>query len=267
MIKQVEILLQFIYDNFGYDFLNYKREAIEKRTTLFLEQERIASIAELQKRIVADHEMFIRLIGKFTISVTSMFRDPEMFLFLREKVLPILATYPRIRIWSAGTGTGEEAYSLAIFLHEENLLHRAFIYATDINPVVLEKAYKGIYDLERISGYTTNYIAANGKKSFSKYYTTTARYAQIIPELRQNIIFSTHNLCQDTVFNEFQLIFCRNILIYFNTKLTNIVFKLLKQSLCARGFLCLGSAEDIKHYYAKPYFEKLHDKYKAFRKY
>ena len=267
MNKTIKHLLQGIHDKYGYDFFNYKTTSIEKNIKKFLIQEHLNTIDELYEKVMTDKEFFLRLIGRLTISVSSMFRDAYTFKFLREHVIPILETYPYIRIWSAGAGTGEEAYSLAILLKEENLYHRSLIYATDINPVVLDKAYKGRYPLGRVSEFTKNYIDAGGKESFSKYYTTTSRYAQIIPELKQNIVFTTHNLIQDAMFNEFQLILCRNILIYFNKVLQNKVLKLFNQSLSERGFLYLGTSENIKYCEASRYFETINDHAKIFRKY
>lgn len=214
----MEKFLQEIYDKYEYDFFNYKRDSLAQRIRSFMELKNITGFDELSKNISGNPELFSQLIGKMTISVTSMFRDPETFSFLRKKILPVLATYPHIRIWSAGTGTGEEAYSLAILLMEENLYHRSLIYATDINPLVLKKAQKGVYPLCQMNKYTNNYINAGGKETFSTYFKTTCRYAKIVPELKQNIVFAVHNLTTDSVFNEFQLIMCRNVIIYFNLK-------------------------------------------------
>ena len=266
MSKQIENLLQAIHDKYGYDFFNYKRESIIRRIRSFMDLVSIPHVNEFQNRVLEDSELFVQLVRRITISVTSMFRDPKVFLFLRNNVFPILATYPHIRIWSVGTGTGEEAYSLAIILKEENLYHRALIYATDINPIVLEKAHNGRYSLDRIAKYTKNYIAAGGKEAFSKYYTTTSRYANIILELKQNIVFATHNLTHDSMFNEFQLIVCRNVLIYFNKELTNNVFKLFNKSLCERGYLCLGSAEDLRFHSVERYFQCMDQEAKVYRK-
>jgi len=267
MRNQVLDLLKMINTEFGYDFLSYKIESIEKRISTFLVQENFSSIAVLKEELLKNPRIFERLIAKISISVSTMFRDPASYRLMQEKLLPILATYPRIRVWSAGTGSGEEAYSIAIMLKEANLYQRSLIYATDINPMVLEKAYKSIYNLDRISEFTSNYIAAGGRESFSKYYITTNRYAQITPDLRDNIVFATHNLAQDSVFNEFHLIVCRNVLIYFNKELKDRTLTLMSNSLCERGYLCLGTGEELKYSTVGLYFETLDAKNKLYRKY
>ncbi len=267
MRNQVLDLLKMINTEFGYDFLSYKIESVEKRISMFLVQENFSSIAILKEELLKDPRIFERLIAKISISVSTMFRDPVVYRLMQGKVLPILATYPRIRVWSAGTGSGEEAYSIAILLKEANLYQRSLIYATDINPMVLEKAHKGIYDLDRVSEFTSNYLTAGGRESFSKYYTTSNRYAQIAPELRDNIVFATHNLAQDSVFNEFHLIVCRNVLIYFNKVLKDRTLTLMSNSLCERGYLCLGSGEELRYSKVGLYFETLDKKNKLYRKY
>src|SRR5690606_23503348 len=198
-----------------------------------------------------------RFVEQITVTVTEMFRDPGFYKALREQVLPVLGTYPFIRIWLAGCSTGEEAYSLAIILKELNLYHRSLIYATDINPDVLEKAAKGIFPLGQMKQYSENYILAGGISDFSNYYSANYNLAKFDEALRSKMIFSTHNLVSDHSFNEFQLILCRNVLIYFDRDLQVKVFNLFNQSLETLGFLALGSKETLKFSSVAHHFKQL----------
>ncbi len=243
---ELDLLLEAIVRRFGYDFRNYSRASMERR----VEQAKIRmgcdEISDLTKHLLHEPAFFQKLVSDFSITVTEMFRDPEVYSTLRQKVIPYLATYPFIKIWHAGCATGEEVYSLAILLHEEGLLERTTIYATDFNEAALETARQGIYPFKKIKEYNQNYLDGAGKRLFSEYYH--ARYDRVIMNtiLKKNITFARHNLVTDQVFGEMHLIMCRNVLIYFNRTLQDRVFKLFDDSLIHNGFLCLGSKESLR---------------------
>ena len=234
-----------IYEVYGHDFRYYSAASLSRRLLVTMDQLKSVDIDTFMDDILSNKNSFKCLLGNLSINVTSMFRDPLMFRYLKESILPRLATYPHIRIWSAGVASGEEAYSIAILLKEAGLYHRSLIYATDFNPMVLCKAFKGQVELERMPEYTQKYMEAGGEKSFSNYYTTSVHYAHMREELRENIVFSSHNLATDHVFNEFHFIICRNVLIYFSEKLQESVINLFRLSLSPRGYLCLGSKESL----------------------
>jgi len=238
--------LEDIYRRYGYDFMQYSRASIKRRINRIMTNDRFASFAELRFALKDDPEFLQHFVEEITVNLTEMFRDPLFFRQLREEILPQLGTYPLIRIWIAGCSSGEEAYSLAILLKEANLHHKSLIYATDINPRVLEIARNGIYPLSQIKSFSENYIESGGKQDFSNYYTANYEWAKFDPELKQKMILSTHNLVSDTSFNSFQLILCRNVLIYFNKDLQDRVFKLFDVSLENLGYLALGSKETIR---------------------
>src|SRR5690606_19619564 len=207
-----------------------------------------------------------RFIEEITVNVTEMFRDPDFFRYLRKHIIPTLGTYPFIRIWVAGCASGEEAYSIAILLKEANLLHKSLIYATDLNPQVLEKAKRGIYSIKTVKQYSENYVASGRQEDFSSYYS--AKYDVVIFNeiLRKKIVFSTHNLVSDSSFNSFQLILCRNVLIYFNTRLQGRVFDLIDKSLDNLGYLALGSKETIRFADISPKYKQVDLREKIWRK-
>lgn len=198
-----------------------------------------------------------RLILAFSVNFTTMFRDPEFYLAFRQKVVPILRTYPSLKVWHAGCSTGEEVYSMAILLEEEGLYPRTKIYATDLNEVVLKKAKEGIFSLENMRDYTGNYLKAGGKQAFSEYYTAGYGSAMLRPSLKKNIIFAQHNLVTDSPFNEFQIIWCRNVAIYFNKTLQHRVHKLLYDSLSRFGVLGLGNKESLRFTRYEECYEEL----------
>lgn len=247
-IEQIEIdlLLEAVYRRYGYDFRSYARASIERRVRQFLSRQGLGSIMELTDQVLHDPKLFSSLARYFSIAVTELFRDPWAYRVLREKVVPVLQTWPHFKVWHAGCSSGEEVYSLAILLREEEVYHRSTIYATDFNDSVLQQAREGIYEIDRLKDATRNYQGAGGKASFSDYYH--ARYGAAVMDgsLRERIVFSNHNLVTDTVFSEMHLIFCRNVLIYFDRGLQNRVLKLFDESLVNGGFLCLGSKEDIQ---------------------
>lgn len=242
---EIELLLEGIHRLYGYDFRNYAMPSLRRRIWHSVHAESLHTVSSLQEKVLHDRDCFDRLVYNLSIPVTEMFRDPEVFKTFREKVIPILRTYPYIRIWHAGCSTGEEVYSMAIMLYEEGLYEKSRIYATDMNDRSLAKAKEGIFNIERMQLYTKNYLASGGTRSFSEYYT--AKYNSVIfqPFLRKNMIFAEHNLATDGSFNEFNVIFCRNVMIYFDDKLRNQVHKLFHESLNHFGVLVLGSRESI----------------------
>ena len=242
---ELRLLMEAIYLRYNHDFRDYTGASQKRRVAYALEQMQFRSISALQEQVLRDPEVFARLLQYLTIPVSEMFRDPSYFLALREHVVPVLHTYPSIKVWIAGCSTGEEVYSMAILLKEEGLLERALIYATDINPQSLEKARQGIFPAEAVRDYTANYQRSGGRRAFSDYYTAAYGGARFDPALRANVIFADHSLATDSVFAETQLVSCRNVLIYFNRRLQDRALGLFHDSLCYRGFLGLGSKESI----------------------
>lgn len=243
---ELRLLLEAIHQHHGYDFRGYARTSLKRRIWRRITEEGLETISGLQERILHDPEVMERLLVDFSINVTSMFRDPTFFLALREKVVPILRTYPFVRVWNAGCSTGEETYSLAILLHEEGLADRARIYATDINEGVLRQAKEGTFPVERMREYTRDYIRGGGKASFSDYYKTFGEVVRFDPALVENVVFAQHNLVSDGSFNEFNLIVCRNVMIYFDRALQDKVHQLFYDSLVRFGILGLGHKESIR---------------------
>lgn len=265
--EELEILLADVSSLYGYDFTQYSRASLKRRLNRICVIDKFTSFAELRYNLVHHPEYLQRFIEEITVNVTEMFRDPSFYKALRETVFPQLGTYPFIRIWLAGCATGEEAYSIAILLKEANLYSRSLIYATDINPGVLEKAGKGIFPISQMKQYSENYISSGGTVDFSHYYTANYDMVKFNPDLKEKIIFSTHNLVSDSSFNEFQLIVCRNVLIYFEKELQNKVFKLFDDSLDNLGFLALGAKEtirfsDLENHYKQATTEKIWKKIK-----
>jgi chemotaxis protein methyltransferase CheR len=244
--EEIEYLIKDVYDMYGYDFSEYSRASFKRRVNRICLIDRFTSFAELRYTILNDAEYLKRFIEEITVNVTEMFRDPQFFRTLREKILPQLGTYPLIRIWVAGCSTGEEAYSMAILLKEANLYQKSLIYGTDLNPSVLETARAGVFPLQQMKLYSENYIQSGGKKDFSDYYTANYDSVKFDKSLQEKLILSTHNLVSDSSFNSFQLIICRNVLIYFDRGLQERVFRLFDSSLENLGFLALGAKETIR---------------------
>lgn len=242
---QVEVLLADLLEHYGYDFTGYSKASIKRRILRLYSLDKAVSFAEFRYKINNDTFYFKRFVEQITVNVTEMFRDPGFFKTLRNVVLPKLGTYPFIRIWLAGCSTGEEAYSISIILKELNLLHKSLIYATDINPIVLEKAGQSMFAMSQMKQYSENYILSGGTEEFSSYYTANYSLAKFSDELKSKIIFSTHNLVSDHSFNEFQLILCRNVLIYFDRDLQHKVLQLFDDSLEGLGYLALGTKETL----------------------
>ena len=263
---EIGLLLEGIFKRYGFDFRAYAHASLRRRLWKRVEAERLTTISALQARVLHDPEALDRMLLDLSINVTAMFRDPGFYKAFRATVIPILRTYPFIRIWHAGCSTGEEVYSTAIMLHEEGLLDRARIYATDINDVVLRHARSGIFPLNRMQEYTENYIRAGGTQSFSEYYTAKYDGAIFSPLLTKNVVFSQHNLVTDQSFSEFNVIFCRNVLIYFDRDLQHRVQKLFYDSLVNFGVLALGSKESLRFSEFEECYERLDPHEKIYKK-
>ncbi|MGD2199062.1 CheR family methyltransferase [Lysinibacillus fusiformis] len=243
---EIDLLLEAIYRLSGYDFRQYNRSSISRRIFNRMRINSIPTISRVQEKVIHDQEFLEQLLNDFSINVTEMFRNPSFFKAFREKVIPALRDYQEIRIWHAGCATGEEVYSMAILLQEEGLIDKAVIYATDMNEQVLEKAKKGVFPIHKMQAYTKNYMLAGGAHAFSEYYKTDYQYAYFHPTLLKNIIFAQHNLVTDQSFNEFHVVLCRNVLIYFSPQLQSQVHHLFYESLSDNGFLCLGDKETLR---------------------
>ncbi|RQP13397.1 MAG: protein-glutamate O-methyltransferase CheR [Chryseobacterium sp.] len=257
--EEVEQLIRDVYERYGYDFSQYSRASFKRRVNRICVIDKFPGFAELRYRILNDADYLRHFIEEITVNVTEMFRDPYFFKALREDIIPQLGTYPLIRIWVAGCSTGEEAYSIAILLKEAGLYHKSLIYGTDINPSVLETARAGVFPLQQMKAYSENYILSGGKKDFSDYYTANYDSAKFDESLKQKLILSTHNLAADSSFNSFQLIICRNVLIYFEKTLQEQVFRLFDNSLEPLGYLALGSKETLRFSRLSAHYQQVGD--------
>ncbi|MGN7477455.1 CheR family methyltransferase [Solibacillus silvestris] len=243
---EVRLLLEAVYTLSGFDFRKYNQQSILRRVEHRMRINNIPTISRLTESIIYDEQLLKVLLNDFSINVTEMFRDPSFFRVFREHIVPQLHQLDKIRIWHAGCATGEEVYSMAILLQEEGLLGRTVMYATDMNEEVLKKAQEGAFPLHKMQAYTKNYMLAGGTEGFSQYYKTDNCYASFHPYLRENIIFAQHNLATDQSFQEFDIIICRNVLIYFTPELQNGVHDLFYNSLAQNGFLGLGDKETLQ---------------------
>ncbi|MBA3354652.1 MAG: protein-glutamate O-methyltransferase CheR [Pyrinomonadaceae bacterium] len=263
---EIGLLLEGLYRAYGFDFREYSRASIKRRILEMMRAEKLGTVSALQERVLHDATCLERFLLGLSVHATAMFRDPSFYLTFRRKVVPLLKTYPTVQIWVAGCSTGEEVYSLAILLQEERLYKRCRIYATDISRAVLRKARDGIFPLAAMREYTNNYHQAGGANEFSDYYT--AQYDSVIfsTALKSNVVFSEHNLATDGSFNEFQVILCRNVMIYFNKDLQARVHNLLYDSLSMFGVFGLGNKESLKFTPRAAFYEHLNDKDKLFRK-
>jgi chemotaxis protein methyltransferase CheR len=253
---EIELLLEAVYRRYGLDFRQYAQASLKRRLYRRLHAEGLETLSQLQDRLLHEPPCMERLLVDLSINVTSMFRDPSFYVAFREKVVPLLRTYPFTRIWCAGCSTGEEVYSLAILLHEEGLYDKTRIYATDINEHVLQTAREGVFPLEHMKQYTQNYIRAAGKRTFSEYYVAAYESVRFARSLTENVVFAQHNLAMDRSFNEFNVILCRNVMIYFDKALQNHVHGLFYESLETFGILALGHKESIG-------FTRYADRYEA----
>ncbi|MDT8441668.1 MAG: CheR family methyltransferase [Desulfuromonadales bacterium] len=242
---ELRLLLDGILAVYGYDFRDYAEASLKRRVRHWLQAQPFTTLSLAQNAILRDRAVFSSFVAGITVNVSEMFRDPEFFVALRKQVVPFLRTWPFIRIWVAGCSGGEEAYSLAIVLDEEGLLQRSRIYATDINETILDRARDGILPLAEMQKFTRNYQRAGGTRAFADYYTARYDRALLAGRLKENILFTAHNLSVDADFGEMQMILCRNVLIYFNRDLKNRVLDLFDRALTSGGFLCLGLKESL----------------------
>lgn len=264
--EELDRLVGLIYRQYGYDFSDYARSSLKRRFQRFMGYSCLEEVTELSDRLLQDVSFFEHMAQFITVNVTEMFRDPLFYKTLRELVLPRLATYPTIKIWHAGCATGEEVFSMTILLQEAGLLERCRIYATDLNTVSLRKAEKAQIPLKCMKDYTQNYLLSGGREDFSNYYTADNEHAVIQPALRRNIVFFQHNLVTDQAFNEFQLICCRNVFIYFNRQLQDRVLRLFADSMAPLGYLALGLKESMMFSEESTRFEGVSSAHKIFRR-
>ena len=267
-VEKVEIplFLEGVFRVYGYDFRDYAPSSMRRRVLHMMVKEKLKTVSELQDKVLHSDRYMERFLKEISINVTAMFRDPPFYAAFRKNVVPLLVPLPYLRIWHVGCSTGEEVYSMAIMLKEEGLLDKIKIYATDINEVVLDKAKKGIYPLNQMKEYTDNFIKAGCSGSFSEYYTADDKNAVISESLQKNIVWGQHNLVTDSSFNEFDVILCRNVLIYFNKSLQSRVHSLLNNSLKIGGVLGLGSAESLRFTILEDKYEELDSRTRLFKK-
>jgi chemotaxis protein methyltransferase CheR len=244
--EELQVLLEDIYERWGYDFTEYSKASLLRRVQRLFALDKFPSFAEFRYRLGHDDVYFRRFVEEITVNVTEMLRDPSFYRTLRTTILPVLATWPFIRIWHAGCSSGEEVYSMAILLKEAGLLQKSLLYGTDINPRVIERARRGIFPVSQMQKFSENYIQSGGMNDFSSYYIANYHLAKFDSSLMGRMVFSTHNLVSDASFNEFQLILCRNVLIYFERKLQTKVFRLFDHSLENFGYLALGAKESLR---------------------
>lgn len=254
---ETRLLLDAIYERFHYDFRQYSAASVRRRLTQGARALGCASLSAVQDRVLHDPAAFVTLLQYLTVQVSDFFRDPAYYRGFRESIVPVLRTYPSIKLWIAGCSTGEEVYSFAILLREEGLLERAILYATDINPEALRAAEAGIYPLERVRAFTQNHQNSGAPCSLSSYYTANYGSAVFDRSLRKNVVFADHSLATDAVFAETQVVSCRNVLIYFERELQDRAVTLFKESLCPRGFLGLGAKESLRFSQVEPHFDVL----------
>jgi len=263
---EIELLLEAIDRHYGFDFRGYALGSLRRRLWRSAAEEGVQSISGLQEKVLHDPQAMERLLAGLSVNVTTMFRDPSFYVAFREHVVPLLRTYPFIRVWNAGCSTGEETYSLAILLQEENLYERARIYATDFNSDVLARARAGQLPLDRMQEYTQNYQRAGGKHDFSAYYSVEQGTAKLDEALGEHVVFAQHNLASDRSFNEFNVVLCRNVLIYFGRDLQGRVHRLFYDSLARFGVLGLGQKETLRFTDLEECYEELDPREKIYRR-
>ncbi|WP_341734774.1 protein-glutamate O-methyltransferase CheR [Microcoleus sp. EPA2] len=263
---EIQLFLEGIFRYYGFDFRNYALASLKRRIWKTIQSERLTTVSGLQEKILHNPAYLERFLLGVSVNVTTMFRDPSFYISFRNKVVPLLRTYPFIRIWHAGCSTGEEVYSMAILLQEEGLYDRCRIYATDMNEVVLKQAKTGIFSLKKMQEYTQLYHQAGGKKAFSEYYTAAYDNALFRSSIKDNIVFAHHNLATDNSFNEFNVILCRNVMIYFNSYLQERVHKLFHESLGMFGVLGLGHQESLHFTPYEKHYETIESSDKLYRR-
>ncbi|MDQ8732917.1 protein-glutamate O-methyltransferase CheR [Paenibacillus sp. LHD-38] len=263
---EINLLLDGIYNVYGFDFRNYLRSSLRRRIQHRMNLEGLPTITSLLEKVLHEPGFMEKLQNDFSIKVTEMFRDPSFFASFRNEVIPMLRDLPEIRIWHAGCATGEEVYSMAILLQEEGLLDKTKIYATDMNEQVIQSAKLGKFSIKRMQTFTKNYLQAGGTKEFSSYYSADYEFAMFHPYMKENMMFAQHNLATDRSFNEFHVILCRNVMIYFDTELQRRVHDLFYESLASQGFLALGNMESMISVH-KAQYEDFNPTERIFRKF
>lgn len=264
--QDIRLLLEAIYQRYHYDFRQYALASLRRRLLQAMARLQCATLPELQRKVLDDAALFSQLLEHLTVQMSELFRDPEFFLALRRQVVPLLATYPSIKLWIAGCGTGEEAYSFAIVLAEAGLLERTRIYATDIDDGGLRKAQSGSYALDRMKQFALNHRASGGQKALSDYYHASNDGAAMDASLKQHITFADHSLSTDSTFSEVQLVSCRNVLIYFSRELQDRALGLFYDALCRRGFLCLGNKESVRFSAHAVSFQEIDAEHRIYRR-
>ncbi|XOF33733.1 MAG: CheR family methyltransferase [Candidatus Electrothrix sp. YB6] len=267
-IEQIEInlLLEAVQQRYGYDFRNYARASIERRVRSLWKRTGCRYLSDMLPQLLRDPSFLEKVIREFSITVTDMFRDPFVYRRIREQVVPMLRTYPYIKVWVAGCATGKEAYSIAILLMEEGLYERAIIYGTDFNDIALEEAERGVYPADKMEEFSENYEEAGGCGLLSDYFNLSGKSCAVKEQVRENITFANHNLVTDNVFGEMHLILCRNVLIYFDRTLQNRVLQLFLDSLIFGGFFCLGSKESLRFSDMEKEMKVINEKARIYRK-
>ena len=263
---EIELLLEAIFRHYGFDFRSYAFSSLRRRLAKRMEGEGLKTLSGLQERVLHERACLERLLKDLSVNVTAMFRDPTFFLAFRRDVVPLLRTYPSLRIWHAGCSTGEEVYAMAILLREEGLLDRTRIYATDINPEVIRTAKEGIFPIARMQEYTQNYLKAGGTRAFSDYYVANYDAARFDPTLVKGALFTQHNLATDRSFSEFNVIMCRNVLIYFDRALKDRSLHLFHESLANFGVLALGRKESLHFTAIETLYTVISDREKIYRR-
>jgi chemotaxis protein methyltransferase CheR len=263
--EQLDELISLVKGVHGFDFSDYSKASLKRRLTRIMQLKKL-EFYDLKHKLVNDKDFFQHFLEEITVNVTEMFRDPLFYKALCTQVVPYLSSYQHIKMWSAGCSTGEEVYSLAILMNEAGLKQKSFIYGTDINTEVLKEARKGIYSFRKIKSYAENYLYSGLKGSITDHFTIMYDAATIHSELKQNTLFSVHKLVSDGVFNEFQLISCRNVFIYFENPLQEKILELFYNSLSPHGFLCLGSKETIRSETFRKKFKVVNSKENIYQK-
>jgi chemotaxis protein methyltransferase CheR len=263
---EIDLLLQGIFERYGYDFRQYARASLTRRIRRAMQVEYLDTVSLLQARLLHDEQAAMRFVAAISVHTTAMFRDAEVYQALRNEVVPFLRTYPFVRIWHAGCSTGEEVYSLAILLEELGVYDRCRVYATDISDAILDRARQGVVPLRAMREHTLAYQRSGGTQDFSTYYTTDQQNAVFRASLKRNVLFSQHNLVSDSMFNEFQLIVCRNVLLYFDEMLRDRAHKLFHSSLSPLGTLVLGKKESLRYSAYAPMYRELRDGLQIYRR-
>lgn len=263
---EINLLLEAVYQRYGYDFRSYSRASVDRRVRLFIQKRGVKSVSDLIPLLIHDPEVFSALSQQFSVSVSDMFRDPFVFRTIKEKAIPMLKTFAFVKAWAVGCATGEEVYSLAVLFKESGMLDRCTLFGTDFNDDVLEKARHGVFPMDRIQGFTRNYQESGGTGSFSDYYHSAYQAAAMNSELKRRITFANHNLAADQVFGEMHLVLCRNVLIYFNRELQNRALRIIADSLIRGGYFVMGTREDLRFSEVADQFVVVDDKARIYRK-